>query len=192
VTANRTIKARIFPPAGTNLLPSAVVARNFIFLDNTSSTFSSKLPTMIISTEGQAIPSSVPPGSPRAKGSVVIIDTVQGRSSIQGPSQVHELADLEIFGQTSEGFPKKPIRVEIQDSIGNDLDVEVLGMPADSDWRLRNPYNDKTMMNDFLGYELWEKMGHYSVRRRLVEVFLDTGGGRTVYPGDYYGVMMLC
>ena len=65
-------------------------------------------------------------------------------------------------------------------------------MPADSDWRLRNPYNDKTLMNDFLGYELWEKMGHYSVRRRLVEVFLDTGGGRTVYPGDYYGVMMLC
>src|SRR5207247_2246905 len=76
--------------------------------------------------------------------------------------------------------------------LGNDLDKTVLGMPADSDWKLRNPYNDKTLLNDFLGFELWEKMGHYSVRRRLVEVFIDSGGGSVVYPNDYYGVMVLC
>lgn len=192
LSANSTIKARIFPPAGTNLLPSAVVARNFIFLDDTSRGFSSKLPTMIISTEGRSIPSSVPPGGARTKGSVMIIDTTAGRSSMGGDINVHELAEFEIFGQTSEGFPKKPIRVELQDAIGNDRDVEVLGMPADSDWRLRNPYNDKTMMNDFLGFELWEKMGHYSVRRRFVEVFLDTGGARVNFANDYYGVMVLC
>jgi hypothetical protein len=193
LSANSTIKARIFPPAGTNLLPSDVVARNFIFLDGTSSSFSSKLPTMIISTEGRAIPQDLPPGSTnRAKGSIVVIDTDHGRSSIQGPSQVHQQAVFEHFGQTSAGFPKRPIRVEIQDRLENDLDVGILGMPADSDWRLRNPYNDKTVMNDFLGFELWEKMGHYSVRRRLVDVFLDTGGGRVAYPGDYYGVMVLC
>jgi hypothetical protein len=104
---------------------------------------------------------------------------------------VHELAEFEIFGQTSAGFAKQPHRIEIQDSLGNDLDKSLLGMPADSDWRLRNPYNDKTLLNDFLGFELWEKMGHYSVRRRFVEVFRDTGGGRLTYPGDYYGVMVL-
>ena len=192
LNANTTIKARIFPPGGTNLLPGPVVSRNFIFLDNTSSSFTSKLPTLIISTEGRPIPENVPPGGARGMGSLVVIDTVQGRSSIGGESEVHELAGFEFFGQTSAGFPKKPIRVEIQDAIGNDLDKEILGMPADSDWRLRNPYNDKTLLNDFLGYSIWEEMGHYSVRRRLVEVFVDTGGGRTVYPGDYYGVMMLC
>ena len=101
LSVNTTIKARIFPPAGTNRLPSAVVARNFVFLDNTSSTFNSRLPTVIISTEGQAIPVSVPPGSPRAKGSVVIIDTEQGRRVHPRRDDVHELAEFEIFGQTS-------------------------------------------------------------------------------------------
>ena len=192
LSVNSTIKARIFPPAGTNLLPSTVVARNYIFLDNTAIPFTSKLPTLIISTEGRAIQANVPPGSPRTAGSLVVIDTERGRSSITGASEVHELAGFEIFGQTSSGFAKQPIRVEIQDAIGSDLDKGLLGMPADSDWRLRNPYNDKTLLNDFLGYTMWEDMGHYSVRRRLVEVFVDTSGGRTVYPGDYYGVMMLC
>ncbi len=192
LSVNSTIKARIFPPAGTNLLPSDVLIRNFIFLDTTSTNFTSKLPTMIISTEGRGIPANVPPGGSRAKGSVVIIDTQNGRSSIQAQPDVQEVADFEIYGQTSAGFPKLPIRMEIQDGVGNDRDVGILGMPADSDWRLRNPYNDKTEMNDFLGFELWEKMGHYSVRRKFVEVFVDSGGGRVTYPGDYYGIMVLC
>ena len=192
LTANSTIKARVFPPANTNLLPSDVGARNFIFLDGTAANFSSRLPTLIISTEGRSINADVPPGSPRTKGSFVVIDTVQGRSAIRAEPEVHELAEFEVFGQTSAGFPKRPIRVEIQDPLGNDLSKGLLGMPADADWRLRNPYDDKTLLNDFLGYEIWEKMGHYSVRRRMVEVFVDSNGGRTVYPGDYYGVMMLC
>src|SRR5262249_42876469 len=73
----------------------------------------------------------------------------------------------------------------------NDLDRSLLGMPADSDWRLRNPYDDKTLLNDYLGFELWEKMGHYSVRRKFVEVFRDVNGGRVTDPRDYYGVMVL-
>ena len=76
---------------------------------------------------------------------------------LDGPLETlafQELAEFEIFGQTSAGFPKLPIRIEIQDPLGNDLDKSLLGMPADSDWRLRNPYNDKTMLNDFLGFEL--------------------------------------
>lgn len=193
LSVNSTIKARVYPSAGINLLPSAVGARNVIFLDTTAANFSSRWPLMIISTEGRSIPQNLPPGSTnRAKGSLVIIDTVQGRSSVRGASEVHELAEYEIYGQTSAGFAKQPIRIEIQDALGNDLDKKILGMPADSDWRLRNPFNDKTYLNDFLGYELWETMGHYSVRRKFVELFNDTGGGRLTYPGDYYGVMVLC
>ncbi|HMJ92095.1 MAG TPA: CotH kinase family protein, partial [Candidatus Acidoferrum sp.] len=191
ISANSTIKARVFPSAG-GVLPSRVVARNYIFLDATSGNFTSKLPTMIISTEGRGIPANVPPGQARAQGSVAVFDTQGGRSKFSTATDMHELGAFEISGQTSAGFPKVPFRIELQDADGNDVDTKILGMPADSDWRLRNPYNDKTEMNDFLGYELWEKMGHYSVRRQFVELFLDTGGGRVTYPGDYYGIMVLC
>jgi hypothetical protein len=188
LTANSTIKARIF---GT-LLPSDIRSRNFIFLDASAANFSSRMPIMIISTEGRSIPANVPPGSPRVRGAVFITDVVQDRSAITGAADVHEHAAFEIYGQTSAGFPKLPIRMEVQDAYENDKDVGVLGMPADSDWRLRNPYNDKTYLNDYLGFTLWEEMGHYSVRRQFVEVFRDVDGGKVTYPGDYYGVMLLC
>ena len=61
-------------------------------------------------------------------------------------------------------------------------------MPAEADWKLRNPYADKCLMNDYLAYEMFEQMGNYSCRRKFVEVFVDTGGGRLSYPGDYIGV----
>jgi hypothetical protein len=61
--------------------------------------------------------------------------------------------------------------MEIWDENGQDQKAAFLDFPAGSDFALLNVYNDKTFMNDFLGYELFEKMGHYSVRRRYVEVF---------------------
>jgi hypothetical protein len=99
-------------------------------------------------------------------------------------------AEFEIFGQTSAGFPKKPFNIECQDALGNDKDVSVLGLPADADWKLRNPYSDKCMINDFLAYELFEQMGNYSCRRRLVEVFVHQGTGKLTM-ADYHGIESL-
>ncbi len=198
-STNMTIKARIFPPQPSVEFPSTVGMRTFVFLDNTTTNFSSPLPMLIITTEGRTIPSDVPPGAARASGSFVVLDRTQGRSSVTATPQFQGAAQFEIFGQTSAGFAKKPIRIEIQDELGNDLDVPLLGMPADSDWRLRNPYNDKTFLNDYLGFEMWETMGHYSVRRRLVEVFVNgaingspvSSSGRLNYAVNYYGIMVL-
>jgi hypothetical protein len=188
-TNNTTFKARVFQ---SGVFPSRVVARNFIFLDGSAADFNSNLPLLIISTEGRGMAENVPPGGARTRGSFALIDTFRGRSSIQAAPDVHGFLEIEVAGQTSASFPKKPYRFEIQNELLQDEDVSLLGMPADSDWRLRNPWNDKTMLNDFLAYELFEKMGHYSVRRKFVEVFVDTGGGRLTYPGDYVGVEVLC
>jgi hypothetical protein len=192
VISNSTLlKVRVFPPAGSTLWPSPVVARNIIFLDNTSRDFSSELPLMVISTQGQAVQADVAPGGKRTEGILCLIDTTNGRSALQAPPDFIGNVGVEIFGQTSAGFSKPPYRIEIHDELGNDLPVSVFGLPAESDFKLRNPFDDKTLMNDFLGYELFEKMGHYSCRRRLVEVFVDSGGGRLKYPGDYTGVEVL-
>ena len=188
VNANSTFKARVFQ---TGLLPSRVAARNFIFLDGTTAGFNSNLPLMIISTEGRPIQANVAPGAARTRAGIVVIDTFRGRSSLRNAPQFHGFGEIEISGQTSAGFPKLPYRLELQDAMLNDDDVPLLGMPADSDWRLRNPWNDKTLLNDFMAFELFEKMGHYSVRRKFVEVFIDSGGGRLSYPGDYIGIEVL-
>ena len=186
---NATIRARVFQ---TNLWPGPIVARNYVFLDSTARDFNSNLPMLILNTAGRTIIADIAAGQPRIPGSVVLIDTnATGRCTLQDPPEFQGLAGFEIFGQTSAGFPKKPYNVEIQDELGNDLAVSLLGMPAEADWKLRNPYSDKCMMNDFLGYELFEKMGHYSCRRRFVEVFVATTGGRLTYPRDYSGIEVL-
>ncbi|HXI51462.1 MAG TPA: CotH kinase family protein, partial [Candidatus Saccharimonadales bacterium] len=194
---NVVIKARVFP-AGGGLLPSRVLARSFIFLDATTRDFNSNLPLMILSTAGKPIGQNIPPGGTRTNGAIVVIDTINGRSSLRGSPEVHELAGFEIFGQTSPGFgivngvpSKLPYRIEIQDEFGNDLKVSVLGAPPESDFKLRNPYDDRTLINDFLAAELHGQMGHYNLRPKLVEVFVDTGGGRLNYQTDYSGVQVL-
>jgi hypothetical protein len=153
--------------------------------------FNSALPMVVISTPGRSIPQNVPPGQLRQAGTLLVVDTFRGRSSLRDPPDYHGWAEFEIFGQTSAGFPKRPHRIEIQDELRNERSVPLLGMPPDGDWRLRNPYSDKCLLNDFLAFELFEEMGRYSVRRRLVEVFVNTTGGKLSYPRDYYGVMVL-
>lgn len=184
---NTTLKVRAFPNSGT-LLPSEVLVRNFVFLDATTAGFNSNIPLLIISTDGRAMPSSVAAGYPRVRGTFAVFDTFRGRSSFSRSPDYIGPAEFETFGQTSEGMPKKPYNIEIQDAFGNDAKESILGMPAEADWKLRNPYADKCLMNDYLAYELFEDMGNYSVRRKFVEVFVDTGVGRLSYPGDYVGV----
>lgn len=189
-TTNMSIKARAFPVSGSSW-PSPVVARTFIMLDSTTRDFNSNLPILVISTEGKVIPQGIAPGGARPFGSLLVVDTFRGRASLRDKPDFQGLAQFEVFGQTSAGFAKQPFNIEINDELGNDDAHSLLGMPAEADWKLRNPYADKCLMNDFLAYELFEQMGHYSCRRRFVEVFVDTGGGKLTYPGDYYGVLVL-
>ncbi|MGH8248406.1 MAG: CotH kinase family protein, partial [Gammaproteobacteria bacterium] len=122
--------------------------------------------------------------------SMVFIDTYRGRASLRDTPDAQVRAGIELRGSSSLGFPKNNMSFETRDENTNDFAVPLLGLPAESDWVLYGPYTDKALMNDYLAYELWEAMGHYSVRRKFVEVFRDTTGGRLTY-GDYWGIYVL-
>src|SRR5687768_17633167 len=55
---------------------------------------------------------------------------------------------IEVRGQSSQQFPKKSFAIELRDADGADRRVPLLGMPADGDWVLYAPYNDKTLMRN--------------------------------------------
>jgi hypothetical protein len=69
--------------------------------------------------------------------------------------------------------------VETRDSLGNNRNVPLLGMPSENDWVLYGPFNDKSLMRNVLTYELGRRMGHYASRWRFCEVFVN---------GNYQGV----
>lgn len=81
---------------------------------------------------------------------------------------------IEVRGATSSGFPQKPFNIETQTPTGENNNVSLLGMLAENDWVLLSNFNDRSLIRNTLAYDLFEKMGHYSVRTALCEVFVDS------------------
>ena len=89
---------------------------------------------------------------------------------------------IEIRGSSSQGFPKKSYGFETQDSLGENLNVKLLGLPKENDWILYAPYSDKTLMRNVLTYKLGNDLGRYAPRTRFCELFINQ---------DYQGVYVL-
>ena len=182
-TVSTVLQARVFR---SGLLPSAVVAETYTFLDSSAAGFSSNLPVLLVYTSGRGISQDL-----RTRAFISAFEPHVGRSRLSDRPDFQSAAQIEGRGQTSSSFPKQPYNLETQDAYGNDRPAALLGLPSESDWVLHNPYSDKCLMNNFLAFELHRKMGHYAPRCQFVEVFVKTSRGRVSYPADYRGVYVL-
>ncbi len=105
------------------------------------------------------------------------------RNSVNDPKNNYNgKIGIEIRGSSSQMFPKKSYGVETRSDDLQDLDVSLLGMPAESDWVLYAPYSDKSLIRNVLTFTLDASLGHYSPRCRYVELVLN---------GTYQGVYVL-
>lgn len=148
--------------------------------------FTSNLPLIFIGTFGRDITDDV-----KYPAWMMAWHTNEGRASLLGTPQWEGRIGVEYRGSSSRRAPKSSFGIEcVDETTGDDAKAPLLGLPADSDWVLYAPYSDKTLMRDVVAYDLWEDMGHYSVRRRFVEVFL-TRHIQPVTMRDYQGVYVL-
>jgi hypothetical protein len=138
----------------------------------------STLPLMIIDTDGQTIPDE-----PKITAKMKLINN--GNGMINHPDDPANEYDgfigIEIRGASSSGYPQKPYALETRDSLGENLNVPLLGLPKENDWVLLSHYNEKTFMRNPLSFYVFNKMGHYSVRTRLVDVVIN---------GKYEGIYL--
>jgi hypothetical protein len=140
---------------------------------------SSNLPIVVIETNGQVIKDE-----PKIVARMGIIDNGPGvRNALTDPHNNYDgFIGIEIRGSSTQQFPKKQYAVETRDSLGNDNSVSLLGFPAESDWVLSAPYNDKSLMRDALVFLIARSTGRYASRARFCELVLN---------GDYMGVYVL-
>lgn len=140
---------------------------------------SSNLPIVVINTNGQTIPDE-----PKITVNMGIIWNENGqRNFLSDPFNHYDgLIGIEIRGSSSQMFPKKQYGFETRDADGEDLDVELLGMPEESDWILHAPYSDKSLMRNVLAYDFANRMGRYASRTHYCELVLN---------GEYMGVYIL-
>ncbi len=139
----------------------------------------SNLPIVVINTLGQTILDD-----PRIICDMGIIDNGFGlmNSLSDTFNEYNGKISIEYRGSTSQSFPKKSYALETQDINGNNNNVSLLGMPAENDWILYAPYTDKSLMRNFLTFDLGSKMGHYSPRTVYCELVVN---------GDYKGIYIL-
>ena len=135
----------------------------------------SNLPVVIIDTFGEEIVNDS-----RIIAHMGIINNETGINHMGDPFNGYDgQISIEIRGSSSQSFPKKQYALETQDSEGENLNVPILGMPEENDWILHAPYSDKSLLRNYLAYELARDMGNYASRTRFCELVIN---------GDYKGL----
>jgi hypothetical protein len=138
---------------------------------------SSDLPIVMINTLGQTI-------VPDTKINCLMDIKYNGPNSITYVSDSANVYSgnigIEIRGNTSASYPQHPYNIETRDSVGENNNVSILGMPAENDWVLLSNYNDRSLMRNLIAFNLFGEMGNYSVRAQLCEVLIDSS-----YQGIY-------
>ena len=173
---------------------------SFVRIDRDVSRFRSEIPVLIIETFGAPIQRY----RDHSEQGTPYVDTLfqvyepgdDGVADLSRPASFAGRAGVKARGSSTLGREKSSFSVEIRDSLGEDLDVALLGLPAESDWVLLGPFEyDRALIRNALIYELARQAGRYAPRTRFVEVFLNEDGGPVRGPvprgADYYGVYVL-
>ena len=164
-------------------------------------TFASHLPVISIDTGGQEIPggpiydengdyladeNDVLIPQPAADGSDSIAASVKVFDSAGEANRLSNRADLEsdcrirIRGNSSRRYDKKNYQLTLVKKNGTDNDQELLGMDASETWVLHGPGLDKTLLRNYLSYNIaGQYMSGFVPDVRFLELFID---------GEYRGV----
>lgn len=138
---------------------------------------STNLPLVIINTNGQAIGDD-----PKIDAQMKIINNGPGKLNhpTDPPTDYNGRIGIEVRGHHSSYFPQRPFDLETRTETGDNLNVPLLGYPAENDWILLSSYNEKSFARTTLAFDLFRNMGHYAPRAQLCEVILNSA-----YQGIY-------
>jgi subtilisin-like proprotein convertase family protein len=140
---------------------------------------SSLLPIVAINTNGNVIQNDT-----KVMADMEIRFNGQGIRNYMtdAPNDYNGKIGIKYRGNYSLSLPQKPYAFETWDVNGNSIDSSLLGMPAESDWVLLANYNDKSFARNILPFHIFDSMGNYATRMRLVDVVLN---------GEYQGIYLL-
>ena len=139
----------------------------------------SHLPIVVVNTNGQDIPNEN-----KITAHMGIVDNGSGEMNhLSDPYNHYDgFIGIELRGSSTLWFPKKQFAVETRDSLGDNNNVSLLGMPVENDWIFNAPYTDKSLMRNVLIYKMAQDAGRYASRSHYFELVLN---------GDYRGVYVM-
>ncbi len=160
-------------------------------------TFCSHLPLVKIETGGKEIPGRVTKeydrfdnaiytkdqdGNPMTKVTVSVFDNQTDNNHLTDTPTFTTSSMIRVRGHSSRHFEKSPYLLNFIDEQGLDKDISVMGMDAHSEWTLHGPYLDKSLIRNYMFYNLSGEIMEYAPNVRFCELFLD---------GDYRGLYLM-
>lgn len=138
----------------------------------------SHLPIVAIRTNGLEISDE-----PKIKAFMGILDA-GGAAANKFLSDFHNYSytiGIELRGQSSQYFyPKKSYSLETRDSLGENLNISLLGLAPENDWILYGPYGDKSLLRNYLVYDWAAKMMLWAPKLVFCELIINNS-----YQGIY-------
>lgn len=155
------------------------------------------LPLVVIDTGGQEIPGEVT-GQTDAFGETINTLAADGRDVIDvsfavidnadrnnHPSDTPALsatAEIRIRGHSSRLFEKSPYQLDLVDQNGEPAPAEIMGMAAHSEWVLNGPYLDKSLVRNYMWYNIAGEVMEWAPNVRYCELIIN---------GDYRGLYLM-
>jgi hypothetical protein len=186
ISSSTQVRARAYP-AQPNYFPGPPRSETFLRISSAAAGFSSDVPLVLLHNFGAGGLTA----SYNQAAVMLVFGTKYGRASLTNAPDLATRIGINIRGNTTTGYA-----VETWDEYNDDCQVEVLDMPAQSDWVFYMPNTyDPGLIHTPLAYELSNQIGRYAARTRFAEVFLNTSGGDVSFTapagGNYNGLWVV-
>lgn len=166
-------------------------------LDHSDGTLCTHLPLLSISTGGKTVP-GLPNGEEDIFGEkeytmaedgdsmiTVHLDVFDSQTKYNHPTDepaISTATQIRVRGHSSREFGKPPYLLKLRTDDGLERDEALLGMSEHNEWALHGPYLDKSLIRNYLFYNLSGEMMDYAPNCRFCELIVD---------GDYKGIYLL-
>lgn len=155
------------------------------------------LPLVLIDTGGQEIPGKVTgqtddfgetintlaaDGRDVIDVSFVIVDNQTRNNHPSDEPTLTTTAQIRVRGHSSRLFEKSPYQLDFVDENGEAAPAAVMGMPAHSEWVLYGPYLDKSLVRNYMWYNIAGEVMEWAPNVRYCELILN---------GEYRGLYLM-
>ena len=158
--------------------------------------FSTHLPLVEIDTDGVTIPgkaivnergkvegyTTAEGGAETIDGQMKIVDHGDTRNSEGDLPEIDTRIQINVRGRSSRMFDKSSYAIRLIDDEGANNPQPVMGMDTHHEWVLYGPYLDKTLIRNYMWYNIGGEIMEYAPNVRFCEVILN---------GTYQGLYVM-
>lgn len=187
---------QIFKQEGNNRYHQHLNAAKKEACSHDAEIFCCHLPIVLINTEGKDIPgkailnenglvtgyTKAEDGADEIAANIYIIDNETQNNHLDSEASIVSKMRIHIRGNSSRTFDKSSYAVRLITEEGENNPQPIMGMAAHHEWALHGPQLDKTLIRNYMWYNIAGEIMDYAPNVRFCEVFLN---------GEYNGVYVM-